>query len=398
MRGDMHDASHRRLVVRYIAAAFLFLASLYVYVPTLSVYVATKTGNLAVVGIVLSMYGLWQAVVRLPVGVMADRAGRRKPFIIAGFLFSALGALTMGLAHNTAGLALGRAFTGFAAGAWVLLVVGFSSLFPPEEAVRASGIVSAVSAVARMLATSVTGTLNSLGGYTLSFMVAMGIALLGVVVMLSVDEKRVASRSRSLSEIGALITRRDVLLPALLGTVSLYAIWSSTFGFTPNLAKGLGASDVVLSVLTSLNVGVVMVANLTMTVVSRRVSERTLVGLSFVCVGLGMGVLALARSIPHVFVGQVLMGLASGIGYPVLMGLSIRYVEEEQRATAMGLFQAVYAIGMFSGPWLSGVLADGVGIQPMFAMTGAVCLVLGLIGARMLEVRVESQQEVCYAD
>ena len=398
MRGDMHDASHRRLVVRYIAAAFLFLASLYVYVPTLSVYVATKTGNLAVVGIVLSMYGLWQAVVRLPVGIMADRAGRRKPFIIAGFLFSALGALTMGLAHNTAGLALGRAFTGFAAGAWVLLVVGFSSLFPPEEAVRASGIVSAVSAVARMLATSVTGTLNSLGGYTLSFMVAMGIALLGVVVMLSVDEKRVASRSRSLGEIGALITRRDVLLPALLGTVSLYAIWSSTFGFTPNLAKDLGASDVVLSVLTSLNVGVVMVANLTMTVVSRRVSERTLVGLSFVCVGLGMGVLALARSIPHVFVGQVLMGLASGIGYPVLMGLSIRYVEEEQRATAMGLFQAVYAIGMFSGPWLSGVLADGVGIQPMFAMTGAVCLVLGLIGARMLGVRVESQQEVSYAD
>ena len=392
------EASRRRLVASYIAAAFLFMASLYVYVPTLSVYVASRTGDLAVVGIVLSMYGLWQAVIRLPLGIVADRVGRRKPFIIGGFLFSALGALTMGLAHDTAGLALGRAFTGFAAGAWVLLVVGLSSLFPPEEAVRASAIVSAVSAIARVIATSVTGTLNTVGGYMLPFMVAIAIALLGLGVMLLVPERSVASRSRPLREVGALITRREVLLPALLGTILLYAVWSSTFGFTPNLANELGASDVVLSMLTSLNVAVVMAANLATTVLARRMDERTLVRAGFICMGLGMAVLALARSVHHVFVGQVLMGLAAGTGYPVLMGLSIRYVEEEQRATAMGLFQAVYAVGMFTGPWLSGILADGIGIQPMFAVTGAVCLVLGLIGARMLGVRVESQQEVSYAD
>ena len=81
------------------------------------------------------------------------------------------------------------------------------------------------------------------------------------------------------------------------------------------------------------------------------------------------------------------MGLASGVGYPVLMGLTIRYVDDAQRATAMGLYQSVYAIGMFSGPWLSGIFADAVGIQPMFVVTGGVCLVLGLIGTRLLQVR-----------
>jgi hypothetical protein len=41
-------------------------------------------------------------------------------------------------------------------------------------------------------------------------------------------------------------------------------------------------------------------------------------------------------------------------------------------------------VGMFSGPWLSGLLADAVGIQPMFAVTGFVILALGLSGAYWL--------------
>ncbi len=88
-----------------------------------------------------------------------------------------------------------------------------------------------------------------------------------------------------------------------------------------------------------------------------------------------------------VFVGQIFMGLASGVGYPVLMGLSIRYVDESERATAMGLYQSVYAIGMFSGPSVSGILADQIGIQPMFVATAAVCLTLGLLGTRLLRGR-----------
>jgi DHA1 family multidrug resistance protein-like MFS transporter len=66
------------------------------------------------------------------------------------------------------------------------------------------------------------------------------------------------------------------------------------------------------------------------------------------------------------------------------MGLSIQRVTDAERATAMGLHQAVYAIGMFGGPWLSGLLADAVGIRLMFGVTAFVCLVLGLLVTRRL--------------
>lgn len=69
------------------------------------------------------------------------------------------------------------------------------------------------------------------------------------------------------------------------------------------------------------------------------------------------------------------MGLANGLFFPILLGLSIQRVDVAHRSTAMGIHQSVYAIGMFTGPWIGGVLADAVGIRGMFAIVAAFSLV-----------------------
>ena len=93
---------------------------------------------------------------------------------------------------------------------------------------------------------------------------------------------------------------------------------------------------------------------------------------------------ALAPSLALIFVAQVFLGLARGLGYPVLMGMSIQDVDDAHRTTAMGLHQSVYAVGIFSGPWLSGILADGIGIRPMLGVTAVACLVASLFLIRRL--------------
>ena len=93
---------------------------------------------------------------------------------------------------------------------------------------------------------------------------------------------------------------------------------------------------------------------------------------------------ALARSIPLLFVIQGCIGIAQGIGYPVLMGTTIRDVPAQQRSRAMGLHQSVYAAGIFIGPWASGVLAESIGIRRMFGITSGLVLILGLTGAVLL--------------
>jgi MFS family permease len=384
-------ASRNARIVLIVIVSFLFWSALYFYVPTLPTYVASVTGNLAAVGMVLSMYGLWQAVLRFPLGIAADWAGRRKPFIIGGLLFAAAGAWLMAVSTNIPGMAAGRALTGFAASSWVPLVVIFSALFKPEEAVMASAIITVSSSLGRMVATGLNGALNDNAGYGLAFNVAAGVALVAVVLLLFVREDAQPRKQPSVGSIGRLATRRDVLLPALLAALSQYGIWATTFGFLAIFARQIGATDATLSMLSTVYLACYTAGNLGATALSRRFTARSLAIFSFVLLGASIGGLVIAPSVAWLVVLQIVMGTATGIGYPVLMGSSIRFVHGPERATAMGLHQAVYAIGMFAGPWLSGILAGAFGLRPMFGFTAAFCLIVGVIGSRLMPDRLSHE-------
>ena len=379
------EASARRLtILLYAVAACLYWMSLYLYVPTLPTYTQSKSDSLALVGIVISMYGLWQAIIRLPLGIAADAWGRRKPFIVGGLVLGGLGAWVMGSAGDIEGLVIGRSMTGLAAGTWVPLVVVFSSLFPPREAMRASAILTLVGSIGRVLGTSVTGSLNELGGYSLAFVVACGTAVLAILVVLPAREQRRPSRRPSLPEVRAVISRRDVILPSLLNALAQYANWAVTFTVLPILAKQLGASDIALSMLVSTHVGITILGNLVATGLINRLGAQTLIALGLILLSGGIGASALATSLLPLFALQFCIGLAMGVVYPVLMGMSIQHVEDSQRTMAMGLHQSVYAVGMFAGPWVSGWLADLVGIRPTLGITAFACLSLGMLLSRAL--------------
>jgi MFS family permease len=143
--------------------------------------------------------------------------------------------------------------------------------------------------------------------------------------------------------------------------------------------------------LTSLYFGVVTLGNLLTTAIVNRVGARRMVRASVTLLFLGIGIAALAHTLPLLFLAQLCIGLSMGVGYPVLMGMSIQQIDDRERTTAMGLHQSVYAVGMFGGPLLSGVLADAMGIRPMFWITAFVCLVAGLFVAGKLGDPVKTQ-------
>lgn len=386
---NTRGASDRRLLIfLFVVAVFLYWMSLYLYVPTLPLYVRGKTENLALVGLTLSMYGFWQVIIRMPLGIASDWFGWRKPFIIVGFVLAALGAYVMGVASGAEDLMLGRALTGLAAGTWVPLVVVFSAMFPAQDAVRASALLTMIGSMGRVLATGVTGWLNDIGGYSLSFFLASFAAALGLLVILPTRERRRPSRRPTARGIGRLVVRRDVLYPALLSAVGQYANYTTTFGFMPILAKQLGATDVVQSMLVAVNIGVITLGNFAATSTVRRIGARSLVFLSFLFLSIGMTCAALSMSLTILLLAQLSIGLSMGLGYPVMMGMSIEHVADDERTTAMGIHQAVYAIGMFTGPWLSGILADAIGIRLMFAATAVACFLLGILGTSKLSSEI----------
>ncbi len=374
----------RTRVVGLLAASFFFWGALYLYVPSLAEYVKMHVSSLAVVGVVLSMYGLWQGIVRIPLGVLVDATGRGKPYLIGGFILAALGAAIMGVSSTASGLTFGRALTGVAAGTWVPMIVIFAGFFPPEQAVFATSLLTFSSSFGQVVATSMTGLLNQVGGYGLSFKLAVAASLVAVVVMAvtrlappagSAGGPALPRKATSFASIVAVFGRRDVLAPSFAGAVLQFGNWAVVFSFLPLLAKQVGASDVATGLLVSLAVVAGALSNLVTTFVVNRLEMRAALIASFGLLAGGIVLAAVAHSLGLLFVSTIAIGIATGFGYPALMGLSIQRVETDRRTTAMGIHQAVYSIGMFAGPWIGGIIAEHLGIRAMFAMTAGFCFV-----------------------
>lgn len=364
----------------YAAVALLYWASLYIYVPTLSAYAATLTPDLALIGTVLSMFGLWQALARLPVGIASDWLGWRKPFLIFGLLLCAGGALLMGHAANPQSLLYGRALTGIGAATWVPLTVVFSALYPPEQAVRATTTLTLMSAIARLLATAANAPLNALGGYALAFTAAAGLAAAGMALALPAPEPRRPPQAPDPRGLLRLAGRKDVMAPALLNAVGHFVLMAVPYGFIALRAQQVGAASAVVSNLTVVHLAAFTPSVLLAAVLVKRYPLRPLLVASFAAIALGMACAA-GPSVPWLIAAQIFVALGYGISYPILLGMSIEKVDGRERTTAMGIHQSVYSLGMFAGPWLCGILARSLGLPRMFAVTAVAALIVGVAGA-----------------
>jgi predicted MFS family arabinose efflux permease len=369
---------NRGRIAALFAAAVLYFVSLYVYVPSLPAWFAERTSSLAAVGVALSMYGLWMAVLRMPLGIVTDATGRTKPYLVGGVLLAGAGAVVMALGKSLGMLAFGRALTGAAAAAWVPMMVVFAGFFPPERTIIATSLITFASSLGQMIGTGLTGFLESLGGYGVAFLAAAGLSIAASIIVLCVRIPRGSAEHRdqvSVQSVLAIFRRRDVLVPSLTNALCQFGIWAVTFGFMPLLARRMGASAVETGLLMTLNIAANTAANLFMALMGRQGSPRLILYGSFGGLAVGALLAALAGSVPALIVSAVVTGLANGMCFPVLVGLSIQRVDAAHRSTAMGIHQSVYAIGMFSGPWIGGIIADALGIQAMFALIAGFTLV-----------------------
>jgi MFS family permease len=367
---------NRAGATKYFAASMLYWAAQYVYVPTLPAYVKTTVASLTAVGVVLSMYGLWSAILRIPTGIAVDATGRTKAAVVGGFLLAAVGALVMGRGGSAGALVLGRALTGASTATWVPVMVVFAGFFPSERTVFATSLLAISTTLGQVVATAATGFLNQLGGYPLAFFVGAGLAVAATALIASVrlpGTDRSVPRAVSAGSILRIFTRRDVLLPSFASAVCQSGVWAVVFAFLPLLARQLGGGLIAVSLLMTTNLVANAAANLFSTIAVRKVNQRPVLFASFGIFAAGAVLAAAARSVPLLFAATSLMGIANGIFYPVLLGLSIERVDAPHRTTAMGIHQAVYAMGMFAGPWCGGMLADVLGIRAMFGVFAGFC-------------------------
>ncbi len=361
----------------------LYWFSLYAYVPTLPGYAISLGATHRMVGLIVGSYGFTQLILRIPLGILSDRIGRRRPFIIAGLAISVVSALGMWTYPSPSMLLLFRALTGAAAATWVAYAVMFSSYFPPEEAPRAIGYISAFNAVGQMTAMMLGGTAAQFLGRGAPFLVAMAGGALGLLLSFGVVERNTQRDAAPLREFLSVGRDGGLLLVSSLAILVQLISFATVYGFTPIAAERIGAGGFALGLLATLStLPRVVAAALSGAVFAPRFGERRTVVCSFLVLAGSCIVIPLIGSLPWLYVTQMIGGFASGTMFPLLMGLSIKTVVDGRRASAMGFFQAIYGLGMFGGPVFVGAISDSLALNWGFWLVGGV----GLIGAVLTQI------------
>jgi len=231
--------SEERKGAASLASIFgLRMMGLFLILPVFSTYAHGLDGaleNPALVGIALGAYGLTQALLQIPFGMMSDRFGR-KPVIAVGMLLFALGSVIAAMATSIEGVLLGRIIQG--SGAVAAAVIALAADLTRDEhrtkAMATIGITIGVSfAISMVLGPLLNAWIGVSGIFWLTAVLALGSIL--VLYFVVPDPKQTSHHSDSevtASMFGEILKHKS-LLRLDAGVLILHASLTAIFVVLP---------------------------------------------------------------------------------------------------------------------------------------------------------------------
>ncbi|KWX73470.1 MFS transporter [Paenibacillus jilunlii] len=366
----------------FLIIVFMFWFSSYIYVPVLSPYVEHLGASYVMVGAVLGVYGLMQILFRLPIGIGSDVMNRRRPFIYLGLIASGASCLLF-LAGADPGWALAaRAVSGIAASAWVVYSVMFAGYFPKEEAGRAMGMLQFTTVIAQLASMMISGYIAEHWGWNAPFIIGSVVAAAALLLAFRLPEQRQDKRENAIQikDLAEVIKEPLLVKVSLLSVLAHCVLFITMFGYTPNQALAIGAGKESLGWLTL----AFMLPHAAATLYGSRWFGRLLGDRGTLLLGFAGSALftLLIPSMPTLAAlcaTQVGNGFMQGLIFPLLLGKSVSGVAPFKRATAMGFYQAVYAIGMSGGPFVAGWMSAAYGLKGGFWLGGIAAALAALL-------------------
>jgi MFS family permease len=206
---------------------------------------------------------------------------------------------------------------------------------------------------------------------------AAAAALIGLLMSLGIKERKdITRKPESLKSLLSLFGHRTLMIVSGMAILSQLVTFATVYGFTPIIAKNLGANSFQLGMLTMISTLPAIIASyLSGIFFLRRFGGKTSLAISFALTAVCAAAIPFVPNLTILFVTQFAGGFGRGIIMPLLMAASISGFDEGKRATAMGFFQAIYAIGIFVGPIIVGFFGLGMaGLTAGFLTAAAFAL------------------------
>lgn len=177
---------HEKSAVFSLALIMSFrMLGLFMILPVFSAYAHELAGATpTLIGIALGIYGLTQAILQMPFGSLSDRIGR-KPIILLGLIFFAVGSVIAAMSHSITGVIIGRAVQGAGAiGSTTLALV--ADLTRDENRSKAMAFIGLFIGASFTIAVILGPIINNVWHLNGIFWVTAALAVVGIILLFTI--------------------------------------------------------------------------------------------------------------------------------------------------------------------------------------------------------------------
>ncbi len=383
----------RRAAVSLAGIYSLRMVGLFLILPVFALYATEHLSGVTplLVGVALGIYGLTQALLQIPAGMLSDRIGRT-PVIIGGLLIFAAGSVVAALADSIYWIIAGRALQG--AGAIAAAVMALAADLSREaqrtKVMAVIGVsIGAAFALSLVLGPLIDGWVGVPGIFWLTAALALagiGIALFWVPrpehSQVHRDAEPVAGQFRKvLSDPGLL--RLD------LGILILHMVMTATFLVVPLVVRDAGLLGpahwkIYLPVLL---VSVIAMMPFIILAERRRRMKPVFLG-AILALGLAQaGIWLFHQSLAGIVAMLVVYFTAFNLLEAALPSLVSKLAPVARKGTAMGVYTSSQFLGAFLGGLFGGWIHGELGIGGVLLLGSAAALCWLLIASGMANPR-----------
>ncbi len=385
-------AGERRAAASLALVVGLRMFGLFLILPVFTLYASQLEGDTPLLtGLAIGIYGLTQAVMQIPMGLLSDYFGR-KQVIVLGMLVFIAGSVLAALADGILGIIAGRALQGLGAVASVSMALA-ADLSRDSQRTKVMAFIGMSIGLSFMLALLVSPVLAQWQGLSGLFWITAGLSAAGLLlfVRLVPQPARTRQQDSPFLHLGRVV-RRGQLLRLDAGVMLLHLALTGLFVALPLLLDRIlpGAGQHWKFYLPAMVLSVLLMVPAIFFSEKRNLNTR-MVPLAFLLLAASLWLFSRVQPDYAVVLGvMVLFFTAFNYLESTLPAMLSRRVTSRVRGAAMG----AYTTGQFFGAFLGGLLGGWL-LQQGEAQVYQVLALLALaaMGVLLGVRRVEKHQE-----
>lgn len=367
----------------------LRMLGLFLILPVFALYAEHLQGvTPMLVGLAIGAYGLTQALLQIPFGMLSDRIGR-KPVILGGLLLFAIGSVVAAMSDSIWGVIMGRALQGSGAIAAAVMALA-ADLSREEHRTKVMAVIGMSIGLAFILALILGPLLNGLIGVPGIFWLTSILAILGMGIVLffvpTPESTHVHCDAGTVpAKFGRVLSNAN-LLRLDLGIFVLHLIITSVFLAVPLALRdlvGMESDSHWMVYLPVLLVSILFMVPFIVVAEKRNKMKQVFLGAVLALMLALSGLYLWHASFTGLAISLLLFFTAFNLLESILPSIVSKVAPVTSKGTALGVYSTSQFAGAFVGGVTGGWIHGEFGLAGVFLFGVAAALIWLLVASTM---------------